>query len=437
MSKGLKIYYDGDCYFCQNYADFVRLRSVVGDARLISLRSNDPDAQSIIDRGYNVNTGFVVEHDSHVFKGSAAFAHLNGLVSKGSLAGCLLASVGGRLGFARLLYPLLVVLRLALLALQGRALIDTSSGRALKEKLDEEGWGVRLLRISPVVCCVSNVLTLVLFGRYLSPGYYPVCIGLCVLFAGIFVALFVLQDWAIQLHRSLKSAGWLGLLLWFGAWLVIVNSGELVVQRRFMGFAASLPLLGIAVDFFLQHCARRSEDERMPLVPAIFPAILVIFVLFPGFCILPFYGGIAGWYFSIDKSKPVRVSGIKFVNDDGDTIWHNSALLQPHTQIGRFRRAFTKRAGNREKFLRFVFENYRRYHPLLKTGRLPHQWALGTWAYPPHSLTKNNALEYAAKFPPERVAAVRFETEYYNWDGKFLSRNTGFTLHLRLESKAK
>ena len=57
----------------------LRLREVVGDVRLISLRDNGPEVSRILTSGLNVNSGFVVEHEGVTYHGARAFHYLNTL----------------------------------------------------------------------------------------------------------------------------------------------------------------------------------------------------------------------------------------------------------------------------------------------------------------------------------------------------------------------
>ena len=67
----MKIYYDGDCTYCSHFVKLVRLRkAVAGDVQLISLRDDNPDVARILRSDFNVNSGFVVEHDG---KGTGLF----------------------------------------------------------------------------------------------------------------------------------------------------------------------------------------------------------------------------------------------------------------------------------------------------------------------------------------------------------------------------
>ena len=70
--------------------------------------------------------------------------------------------------------------------------------------------------------------------------------------------------------------------------------------------------------------------------------------------------------------------------------------------------------------MQFMFENYAHIYPTLEGGRMPHEWALGRFAYPSHNLSDSNARDYVGRFAPNRIVEIRVVTEYYSRDGKFL-----------------
>lgn len=419
----LKIYYDGDCYFCRNYVELVKLRNLVGDVELISVRENAPDVDEVIGAGYNLNTGFVVEHDGQVFYGADAYGYLNKITRKDTLFTRAIGLTSGISGIAKVIYPVLVFLRLMVLALQGLALIDVSKTRQRSKY--EGSVGVRILRLTPLILCLAYFGGVVagysIFANKVGDAHQLAFTGFAVCSFGLFLFFFARPTIAPWLYGNLRDAGWTVLLTWFCVWLAVVNSGELIIERRFLGLLAALPLIGIFIDLFLEGREGSSEERKFGLTPRIYPVFLIVFVLFPGVYIAPFYGGIVGWYDDIDKNRLIEISGIKLVNDKGQEIWHNPVFLQPNTLIGRFRHAYTNSGtGNDEDYIHFLYENYERIYPGLERGHLPHQWALGDFAYPPHSLTHNNASAYVPNFSPVRISKIQILSEYYDWDGNFV-----------------
>lgn len=120
----MKIFYDGDCYFCKNYVEFAKLQARVGDVALISLRSDHEDVADVFARGFRVNRGFVIEHNGEWFEGDKAFSYLNLLLNANSFQAKLLIYVSRRARLSIILYRLLVFGRFATLLLQGLSLLD-------------------------------------------------------------------------------------------------------------------------------------------------------------------------------------------------------------------------------------------------------------------------------------------------------------------------
>ena len=415
----LKIFYDGDCYFCSSYVKLLQLREAVGPVELVSLRDGGEEAERIRRKGYDLNSGFVVEHDGSPYFGSAAFIYLNGLLEPAGHFNRALAWISARTRLASVVYPILVAGRIALLALQGRALIDTRSAVSGRAAVAEPA-GLRALRLAPLLLgLLYGVMLVVHLARGDGhPIKYVILACACLVFHWM---LFANQMLGVRVYEKLRYGNAVSLASFVALWLVIINTPDLIVFRRFAGFIAALPLLGIAIELFQTYHRRRDVG----LLPAAVPAALLVFCLWPGFIFPPFYGGIAGWTVTVDRSKPVNMSGVRLVNDAGQEIWLNPAFLQPHTQIGRFQLAYSSLRRGQENYLAFLFENYKRIYPILESGWLPHQRYLGRFAYPPHSLVKNNARDYVPDFRPDRVVALKYQKEAYRWDKTLLWRKDG------------
>ncbi|WP_321324873.1 DCC1-like thiol-disulfide oxidoreductase family protein [uncultured Parasphingorhabdus sp.] len=112
--------YDGDCPFCANYVELLRLREQFPDIDLVDARMNrDHDAvQKILQAGYVVDEGMALIDGDNIFYGAAA---IHSLARPSS-------SVFGRINWwifksqerAGFLYPILSMGRSAVLKLLGR-----------------------------------------------------------------------------------------------------------------------------------------------------------------------------------------------------------------------------------------------------------------------------------------------------------------------------
>jgi predicted DCC family thiol-disulfide oxidoreductase YuxK len=67
--KVLKIYYDGDCYFCKRYTEFLKLKKFFDRVELISLRKNTEILKKFQSMGLKYNLGMVVECEDKFYFG--------------------------------------------------------------------------------------------------------------------------------------------------------------------------------------------------------------------------------------------------------------------------------------------------------------------------------------------------------------------------------
>lgn len=312
----------------------------------------------------------------------------------------------------------MVIGRYLMLILQGGALIDRK--RWPPQEVVKESIGTRLVRLGLFFLVIAGGVRLGLHTAFPLPRGYLISVLLLTITAlATWAAFFLHSGYARGVYARIESANWQVVAMYVSIWLVVVNAFDMIAIRRVAGFLVVLPLLGLAVDLY------RRERAQIGRVPAAVPLAILVFAFFPGLYLAPFYGGIAGWTLIIDRARPVAVGGYKLVNAAGEEIWYNHAFFQPISQNGRFLRAFRASGMDDRKFMEFMFENYSRIYPSLERGRMPHEWALGRFAYPSHNLSDSNALDYVGRFAPNRIIAIRVVTEHYSRDGKLLKVEKG------------
>jgi predicted DCC family thiol-disulfide oxidoreductase YuxK len=125
------VIYDGECFFCQNYAALVRLKASVGTVELLDARSNDPRVAAYWQQGYDLNEGMLFVYGGRVFHGHEATRVLATLSSSDTLFSALNRLALSSPIAARLSYPLLKLGRLASLTLRGKRLLDDPRGKRL------------------------------------------------------------------------------------------------------------------------------------------------------------------------------------------------------------------------------------------------------------------------------------------------------------------
>lgn len=419
----MKIFYDGDCYFCRNFVQLLQLREVVGEVRLISLREDNPDAMRLLSSGLNVNSGFVVEHEGRIYHGGQAFQYLNELVEPATVFNRVLRWLGGVGWLSSFLYPVLVLGRYVVLAVQGGALIDRS--RTYANGFDgAEPIGPRAIRFAVLLLAIIGMIRLAMYSGRPPAVPFAISVGLFTASAiAAWAALFSHPPYARTLYDRLRFADAKTLVYYAIVWLAVVNAFDLIAIRRIVGFVVLYPWIFVAFALYRQHSSAPNAGRMAAAVPL----ALLLFASFPGLYLAPFYGGIAGWTLSVDKRDPIRFGGYKLVNDRGEEIWYNHAFFQPITMNNRLEAAFRKKKLGKEAFMKFMFANYSRIYPVLTQGRMPHEWLLGRLAYPTHNLSDSNAADYIGRFAPNRITELKAVTAYLSWEGELLRAETRAT----------
>jgi predicted DCC family thiol-disulfide oxidoreductase YuxK len=126
-SEHALIVYDGDCIFCQNYVQMLRLQDGVGPVDLVNARSDDARVRSLLDQGYDLDEGMIFSYRNRLYHGHDAVQALALLTSPSTAFNRLNASILSRPLAARLLYPWLKRGRRATLWLRGKTSIAASS----------------------------------------------------------------------------------------------------------------------------------------------------------------------------------------------------------------------------------------------------------------------------------------------------------------------
>jgi predicted DCC family thiol-disulfide oxidoreductase YuxK len=117
------VIYDGDCPFCENYTQLMKLRQI-GDLELIDARQRPDVVRDLNARGIRLDSGMVVLVGGQFFHGADAMRKLSMNPGTGSAFSRLNRMVFANRWSALVVYPVLRLgRRLTLLAL-GRRRID-------------------------------------------------------------------------------------------------------------------------------------------------------------------------------------------------------------------------------------------------------------------------------------------------------------------------
>jgi predicted DCC family thiol-disulfide oxidoreductase YuxK len=119
----LVVVFDGDCPFCSQYVQLLKLGETVGATRLINARSGDPIAIELQQLGYDLNQGMVVRHKGQTYYGADGVHVLACLTTSSKTFNRINNVIFGSLIVSRALYPILRFGRSAALRLRGKSKI--------------------------------------------------------------------------------------------------------------------------------------------------------------------------------------------------------------------------------------------------------------------------------------------------------------------------
>ncbi|MBU2568697.1 MAG: DUF393 domain-containing protein [Gammaproteobacteria bacterium] len=119
-SNKLLIVYDGECPFCTQYVQLLKLREVISTVELINAREGNSIVGDLFESGYDLNEGMVAIYENQTYYGADCVQVL-ALLSTGSGIFNRINSVIFRSKLlARILYPVLRIGRNLTLMLLGK-----------------------------------------------------------------------------------------------------------------------------------------------------------------------------------------------------------------------------------------------------------------------------------------------------------------------------
>jgi predicted DCC family thiol-disulfide oxidoreductase YuxK len=114
------VYYDGECPFCRSYVEYARLKERFGDVSLVDARTAPEKAAEFLAKGLDIDEGFIVEADGHLYHGAEAMRLIHAELAPKSTGLSRLADDG----MLQRLYPVLVAGRNLTLKALGRKKIN-------------------------------------------------------------------------------------------------------------------------------------------------------------------------------------------------------------------------------------------------------------------------------------------------------------------------
>ena len=118
MNTNLTFIYDGECPFCNHFAELLELKSKINNISILDGRKNPKIIKSLLDQGYDIDKGAILLKDSDIFHGAEAINRICNLINNPSSNLLkLLSNIFKSDKRTNLLFPFLIrARRLALIA---------------------------------------------------------------------------------------------------------------------------------------------------------------------------------------------------------------------------------------------------------------------------------------------------------------------------------
>jgi predicted DCC family thiol-disulfide oxidoreductase YuxK len=118
MTSNYTFIYDGECPFCNHFAELIEIQSKITNLRILDGRKNSTLINSLLDKGYDLDKGAILLKDEDIFHGAEAINTIcKQIKNPSSSLLLLLSSLFKSNKRTKLLFPLLVrARRLALIS---------------------------------------------------------------------------------------------------------------------------------------------------------------------------------------------------------------------------------------------------------------------------------------------------------------------------------
>ena len=72
MNANLTFIYDGECPFCNHFAELLELKSKINKISILDGRKNPKIIKSLLEKGYDIDRGAILLEDDDIFHGAEA-----------------------------------------------------------------------------------------------------------------------------------------------------------------------------------------------------------------------------------------------------------------------------------------------------------------------------------------------------------------------------
>ena len=109
MTSNYTFIYDGECPFCNHFAELLEIKSKVNNIKILDGRKNIALIKSLLEKGYDIDKGAILLKDEDIFHGAEAINTIcKQIKNPSSSLLFLLSSVFKSNKRTKVLFPLLV-----------------------------------------------------------------------------------------------------------------------------------------------------------------------------------------------------------------------------------------------------------------------------------------------------------------------------------------
>ena len=109
MTSNYTFIYDGECPFCNHFAELLEIKSKITNIKILDGRKNSTLINSLLEKGYDLDKGAVLLKDEQIFHGAEAINTICKKINNPSSSLLLLLSgVFKSTRRTKILFPLLV-----------------------------------------------------------------------------------------------------------------------------------------------------------------------------------------------------------------------------------------------------------------------------------------------------------------------------------------
>ena len=112
MTTSYTFIYDGECPFCNHFAELLEIKSKLNNIKILDGRKNSTLIKSLLEKGFDIDKGAILLKDEDIFHGAEAINTICKQIKNPSSSLLLLLSrVFKSTKRTKLLFPLLVIAR--------------------------------------------------------------------------------------------------------------------------------------------------------------------------------------------------------------------------------------------------------------------------------------------------------------------------------------